>query len=75
MEWNGALRWYSSDADEFTIRAETKRVVGHASLFKGDVTEQIFHPLADTSMKLHKKLKQTLDPAGILNPGKMFAEL
>jgi len=26
-------------------------------------------------MKLHKKLKQALDPAGILNPGKMFAEL
>jgi glycolate oxidase FAD binding subunit len=75
IEWNGALRWYSSDADETAIRSEAERVGGHACLFKGDVTEQIFHPVSETSMKLHKKLKQTLDPAGILNPGKMFAEL
>ena len=75
MEWNGALRWYTSDTDELSIRAEAQRVGGHACLFKGDVTEQIFHPLPDALMKLHKNIKQTLDPASILNPGKMFAGL
>jgi glycolate oxidase FAD binding subunit len=75
MEWNGALRWYSSDADEQTIRIEAERVGGHATLFKGDITHQVFHPLPKTSMKVHKKLKQVFDPAGILNPGKMFAEV
>lgn len=75
IEWNGALRWYKSDADESTIRTEAERVRGHATLFKGNTTNQIFHPLPMLSMKLHKKLKQVLDPVGILNPGKMFAEL
>jgi len=75
MEWNGALRWYKSDAEENMIRAEAQRVGGHANLFRGGVTDQIFHPLPNPSMKLHKKIKQVLDPAGILNPGKMFAEL
>lgn len=77
IEWNGALRWYRSDADEKSIRSEAERVGGHACLFRGTNadSEQIFHPLTQASMKLHKKLKQTLDPACILNPGKMFAEL
>ena len=74
IEWNGALRWYHSDEDEKSIRLEAERVGGHACLFKGD-SENIFHPISETSMKLHKRLKQTLDPAGILNPGKMFAGL
>ena len=75
IEWNGALRWHKSDADENTIRTEVERVGGHATLFKGNSTDKIFHPLSKPSMKLHKKLKQVLDPVGILNPGKMFAEL
>ncbi len=75
MEWNGALRWYRSDADENTIRSEANRVGGQANLFRGNTTANIFHPLSEASMKIHSKLKHALDPAGILNPGKMFAEL
>lgn len=83
MEWNGALRWYLSDADDSAIRTEAERVGGNATLFKAsniengteNETEHVFHPLSDASMKIHKNLKNVLDPAGILNPGKMFAEL
>ncbi len=75
LEWNGALRWYYTDINESVIRSEAERVGGHATLFKGNCTETVFHPLASAAMKIHKKLKLALDPAGILNPGKMFAEL
>ncbi len=75
IEWSGALRWYVSDADEQLIRKEAEQVGGHACLFRGNTTEQRFHPLSHTSMKIHKNLKKTFDPAGILNPGKMYAEL
>ncbi len=75
FEWNGALRWYRSDADEKTIRSAANRVGGHANLFRGNTTEYIFHPLPEASMTIHKNLKHVLDPAGILNPGRMFAEL
>ena len=74
VEWNGALRWYDTTEDEKTIRTEAEQADGHACLFKGNTTEQVFHPLPDASMHLHKQLKHVLDPANILNPGKMFAE-
>ncbi len=75
MEWNGALRWYSTNEDQKTVRTEAIKAGGHATLFKGGVTDQIFHPLPKVSFDLHKKLKQVFDPANILNPGKMFTEL
>ncbi|HSQ05619.1 MAG TPA: FAD-linked oxidase C-terminal domain-containing protein, partial [Burkholderiales bacterium] len=34
----------------------------------------VFHPLAPGLMKLHQRLKRSFDPAGILNPGRMYAE-
>ena len=75
MEWNGALRWYATEQNESHIREETQRAGGHATLFRGEHTQQKFHPLSDTAMKIHKNLNQVFDSAGILNPGKMYAEL
>jgi len=75
MEWNGALRWYCGDCAESAIRSKASEIGGQASLYKGTNVESIFHPLSETSMKIHKNLKHVLDPVGILNPGKMFAEL
>ncbi|MEJ2114881.1 MAG: glycolate oxidase subunit GlcE [Gammaproteobacteria bacterium] len=75
FEWNGALRWYRSEANEKTIRSAVNQVGGHANLFRGNTTENIFHPLSEATMTIHRNLKHVLDPAGILNPGRMFAEL
>ena len=75
MEWNGALRWYVTEVNESVIRTEVERIGGHATLFKGECTQNIFHPLSNVSMKFHKHLKQVMDPGRILNPGKMFAEI
>ncbi len=74
MEWNGGLRWYTTDTDAKDIRAEVECFGGHACLFRGDATQQIFHPLSQASLNIHRKLKQAFDPAGILNPCKMYAE-
>lgn len=74
MEWNGALRWYASEDKAEDIRAEVEHVGGHACLFRGNATQQIFHPLSTVSLNIHRKLKQAFDPAGILNPGRMYAE-
>lgn len=75
MEWNGALRWYVTEQSESEIRAEVLRVNGHAMLFRGENTQQKFHPLTDAAMRIQTNLKQAFDPVGILNPGKMYAEL
>ncbi len=76
MEWNGALRWLVSDADPQRIRNCVESIGGHATLFKNGVRrDAVFHPLPTTLLKLHQQLKFAFDPHGILNPGRMYAEL
>jgi glycolate dehydrogenase FAD-binding subunit len=75
IEWGGALRWLRSDADAATIRAAAQAAGGHATLFRGgNKGAGVFHPLSEGLMKLHRRLKQTFDPAGILNAGRMYPE-
>jgi glycolate oxidase FAD binding subunit len=75
FEWGGALRWLKSAADAKTIRDAAARSGGHATLFRGgDKSVGAFHPLAPELMKLHRNLKQAFDPAGILNPGRLYPD-
>jgi len=75
VEWGGALRWLRTTADAQTIREAAARCGGHAALFRGgDKTPGVFHPLPPALMKLHQRLKQAFDPAGILNPGRMYPD-
>lgn len=75
IEWGGSLRWLTGDQDPHTIRGATESAGGHATLFRGgDKSIGVFHPLAPGLMQLHRRLKQTFDPAGILNPGRMYEE-
>jgi glycolate oxidase FAD binding subunit len=75
IEWHGALRWLrSGDASE--VRAAAKRAGGHATLFRArDKTVAAFAPLDPVLLRLHRALKQAFDPAGIFNPGRLYAEL
>lgn len=78
MEWNGALRWLACDdtVDAETLRKTAKDVGGHATLFRGNESRaNVFHPLDPGMMKIHHALKQKFDPAGIMNPGRLYPEL
>ena len=75
IEWNGQQRWYrgAPDASAFDAAAA---VGGHATLFRhgtGDAAR--FAALAGPVLRVHRALKREFDPAGILNPGRMYAEL
>ncbi len=75
VEWGGALRWLRTTADAKTIREAAARCGGHATLFRGgDKTAGVFHPLPAALMKLHQRLKQALDPAGVFNRGRMYPD-
>lgn len=75
MEWNGAQRWLKSTAPADEIRKIVTAANGHAVLFRGgDRSGEHFHPLATALMKVHINLKRALDPAGILNPGRMYPD-
>ena len=76
IEWGGALRWLKSAADAETIREAAARAGGHATLFRGgNKSGGVFQPLPPELMKLHRNLKRAFDPAGILNPGRLYPDI
>jgi glycolate oxidase FAD binding subunit len=75
MEWNGALRWMATDADPRVIRETVSKQGGHATLFRGGDREHgVFQTLSAPLMAIHRRLKQTFDPKGVFNRGRMYEE-
>ena len=78
IEWGGAQRWLKLDADADAAGAQDIRQAvaaagGHATLFRGgDKAVGVFHPLAPAVEKIHQRLRQAFDPAGIFNPHRMY---
>ena len=77
IEWGGALRWYAGEGQ--AVREVANQAGGHAVLYRAPeslrLREGAFAPLSPALLALHGRLKKTFDPKGILNPGRMFAEL
>lgn len=73
IEWGGAQRWLYSDAPADDIRARATALGGHATLFRGgDRRGEVFTPLDAPLLTIHQRLKAAFDPAGILNPGRLY---
>lgn len=73
VEWGGGVRWIRGNPDPLALRSSAERAGGHATLFRGgDKSIGVFHPLKPALAKIHRRLKQAFDPAGILNPGRMY---
>jgi len=66
-EWGGALRWLVTTATADRIRAESRRLGGHAHGFS---ERGGFEPLPAVAMTYHARLKAAFDPDGIFNPGR-----
>lgn len=75
IDWGGAQRWLKSDDAPESIRSRVSRSGGHAECFSPDSTVATFHPLEGNVLAVNRRLKDALDPAGILNPGRMYPEL
>jgi glycolate oxidase FAD binding subunit len=80
-DWGGGLIWIAggegADVGAAAVRAAVAKVGGHATLVRADesirAAVDVFQPQPEPVMALSRKLKATFDPAGILNPGRMYA--
>jgi glycolate oxidase FAD binding subunit len=82
IEWGGAQRWLRTRAAVEQVRARAATLGGHATVFRTgaggasvDRAGGVFTPLSPPLLAIHRRLKAEFDPAGILNPGRMFAGL
>lgn len=77
IEWGGALRWLKTDADPNLIRRTAVQAGGHATLYQAPESLRAafgaFQPLPPAMEAVQWRLKQAFDPAGILNPGRMYS--
>jgi glycolate oxidase FAD binding subunit len=79
-DWGGGLVWIAGgegpDAGASVVRSAVTAVGGHATLIRApDAVRNavdVFQPLAGPLIDLTRKLKASFDPAGILNPGRMY---
>ncbi len=81
-DWSGGLIWLetgpTSDAGAVEIRRLLSEQGGHATLLRAEPairsSVDVFQPLDPALAGLTQSLKATFDPAGILNPGRMYPD-
>ncbi len=79
IEWHGAQRWlWAPESASAQLRQAATAVGGSASIFIASGSAHAksrFSPLPPALAQIHRRLKAEFDPAGILNPGRMYADL
>jgi glycolate oxidase FAD binding subunit len=76
VDWGGGQRWLKCDLARDQLVEQAAAAGGHVTAFRGGPQgEEVFHPLDDAAMRLHARIKDAMDPRGILNPGRMYGSL
>lgn len=79
-DWGGGLLWLATDAQgdagAAALRAAVEQVGGHATLVRAPepvrAAQPVFQPQPAPLAALTKRVKESFDPKGILNPGRMY---
>jgi glycolate oxidase FAD binding subunit len=81
FDWAGGLIWVAPpaapDCGAAAIRRAVAEVGGHATLVRGPAAARasidVFDPAQGALGALTKRVKESFDPKGVLNPGRMWA--
>jgi glycolate oxidase FAD binding subunit len=82
-DWAGGLVWAQALPTTDAGAADIRRVIathgGHATLIRAEpevrASVEVFQPLESGLERISRRLKAEFDPAGILNPGRMYANI
>jgi glycolate oxidase FAD binding subunit len=80
-DWGGGLIWFATnprgDAGAAAIREAVRATGGHATLIRAPAEVRasidVFEPQAEALARISAGIKASFDPAGVLNPGRMYA--
>jgi glycolate oxidase FAD binding subunit len=76
IDWGGAQRWLRGDADMLVMEQHANASGGHVSLDRnGDRNREVMQNLASPLKVIHRRLKASFDPKGIINPGRLYSWL
>ncbi|MDE2439943.1 MAG: glycolate oxidase subunit GlcE [Betaproteobacteria bacterium] len=75
VDWGGAQIWLKSSAPADEIRQLARTAGGHASCFTPGIDDSPLMPLPAALLRIHQQVKAQLDPRGIFNPGRMYADI
>jgi glycolate oxidase FAD binding subunit len=78
-DWSGGLIWLalppSDDADHKVVREALGATGGHATLIRASEAVRaavpVFHPQSAALVALAARVKESFDPKGLFNPGRM----
>ena len=80
-DWAGGLVWAlmpGEAAQGEAVRAALAPHGGHATLIRATAAQRagdVFQPLESSLAALTRRVKASFDPRGVLNPGRMYAEV
>jgi glycolate oxidase FAD binding subunit len=79
FEWNGMQRWAVGDAARRTL-LQPNATQSQETLFRpardsGSFEREVFTPLPEPLLRMHRAVKAVFDPGGIFNPGRMYRTL
>jgi len=80
-DWAGGLIWvampFAEEPDAAAVRGAVAKLDGHAMLVRAPASVRaaldVFAPEPAGLAALSKRVKESFDPKGVLNPGRMWA--
>jgi len=76
IEWGGSQRWVNTNTPANIVHNSANSRKGYATLFRSEIPNSSNFPKLDENlMKLHKHLKNNMDPHGVFNPGRIYPDL
>lgn len=76
IDWSGAQRWVKGGYDPEQLNALAVMAKGSVAKWRGgDRTSDVNFPMNTAMQQLQQRLKRSMDPKNILNPGRIYSWL
>lgn len=76
IDWGGAQRWLRGEFDQTQLELDASNAGGQLGLYRGGNRQgEVFHSQPQALKTIHQRLKKSLDPDEVFNPGRLYSWL